>query len=55
MEPNYKTLEEICPLCTHFTDYMYDHCYTCGCCVEKYHFHSFVCVNKSNEVFWIGT
>lgn len=33
MEPTYKTLEDICPVCTNFTDYIYDHCYSCGCCV----------------------
>jgi hypothetical protein len=21
--------------------------------VDKFHFHSFVCINKANEVFWI--
>lgn len=47
-EPNYQTLEDICPICVHYTNYRFEHCYKCGCCVQKFHFHSFVCVNKSN-------
>lgn len=52
-EPHYNTLQDICPMCVHFTHYRYDHCYVCGYCVDKFHFHSFVCINRANEVFWI--
>ncbi len=40
-------------MCVHLTHYRYEHCYVCGYCVDKFHFHSFVCINRANEVFWI--
>ena len=43
----------MCPMCIHLTHYRYDHCYVCGYCVDKFHCHSFVCINRANEVFWI--
>lgn len=29
-----------------------DHCFDCNRCVEKFHFHAFTCINKSNEMLW---
>lgn len=52
--PKFPTLKDICSKCLHHTPQGYHHCDSCGACVNHFHYHDFVCVNKSNENIWVA-
>jgi hypothetical protein len=50
--PDFPPLGDICPICMKRKGEEEEHCWQCGNCVQGWHYHGTVCVNRNNEVFW---
>ena len=53
--PEFPPFPEVCPYCLVLPGRDEQHCSKCRACMPRFHFHSTVCVNKVNEVFWLLT
>ena len=51
--PDFPHLPECCAYCLVIPGPDELHCQKCQTCQPRWHFHETVCVNKSNEIFWL--
>lgn len=51
-----NNLDHICPSCfRRYHPEKEDHCDICHLCIPKFHKHTYMCINKSNEFMWYAS